>query len=224
MPEAVRLTLIALSLVFVTVGSYHRIRSQRSGERLDRTKEGWPLLIGIRLAGLLTLGSTAAWLWKPEWFQWASQPLSPGLRWMGVAGFGASIIWLMWMFQALGRNLTDTVVTRRDAHFVENGPYRFVRNPMYTGVLMLALSLGLALGTWLLPLAGSLVFTLFALRTRTEEKYLIERFGDRYRGYMGRVGRFFPKPKRRPKNNFTSAARWCSSILAEHVSVEWRVG
>jgi protein-S-isoprenylcysteine O-methyltransferase Ste14 len=65
---------------------------------------------------------------------------------------------------------------------------------MYTGILMLGMSLGLALGTWLLPLAASLMFKLLALRTRTEEKYLIERFGDQYRNYMKRVGRFFPKP------------------------------
>ena len=194
MPEAVRLTLIAFSLAFVAVGGYYRVQSQRSGERLDRRKEGWPILLGIRLAGLLTLGSTAAWLWNPDLFRWASQTVSLDIRWVGVAGFGGSVIWLMWMFKTLGRNLTDTVVTRRDAQFVDNGPYRFVRNPMYTGVLMAAMSLGLALGTWLLPFAGAVMFSLFALRTRTEEKFLIERFGDRYRGYMERVGRFFPKP------------------------------
>jgi len=44
-----------------------------------------------------------------------------------------------------------------------------------------------------MPLAASVMFALFAIRTRTEEKYLIERFGDRYRDYMKRVGRFFPK-------------------------------
>jgi protein-S-isoprenylcysteine O-methyltransferase Ste14 len=193
MPEAIRLTLIAISLTFISVGGYYRVQSQRSGERLDRTKEGWPILIGIRLLGLLTLGSTAAWMWNPDWFEWASRPISPGLRWVGVVGFSGSIAWLIWMFHTLGHNLTDTVVTRRDAHFVDNGPYRFVRNPMYTGVLMAEMSLGLALGTWLLALAGSVVFTLFALRTRTEEKYLIERFGNQYRDYMERVGRFFPK-------------------------------
>jgi protein-S-isoprenylcysteine O-methyltransferase Ste14 len=97
------------------------------------------------------------------------------------------------MFHTLGRNLTDTVVTRRDAHFVNHGPYRLVRNPMYTGVLLLGMSLGLGLGTWLLPVAASLMFTLLSLRTRREEQYLIERFGDQYRSYMKRVGRFFPK-------------------------------
>ncbi len=58
---------------------------------------------------------------------------------------------------------------------------------------MSGVSLGLALGTWLLPFAATVMFTLLALRTQTEERYLIERFGNQYRDYMKRVGRFFPK-------------------------------
>ena len=58
---------------------------------------------------------------------------------------------------------------------------------------MSGVSLGLALGTWLLPIAATVMFTLLALRTQTEERYLIERFGNQYRDYMKRVGRFFPK-------------------------------
>jgi protein-S-isoprenylcysteine O-methyltransferase Ste14 len=192
MPEAVRVTLIALTLTFVAVGGYYRIQSQRSGERLDRTREGWPILIGIRLSGLITAAATMAWLWKPALFGWASCPVPAGARWVGVVGVACGVAWLIWMFRTLGRNLTDTVVTRRDAYFVSHGPYRFVRNPMYTGILILGMSLGLALGTWLLPVAASLTFTLLALRTHTEERYLIERFGDQYRDYMRRVGRFFP--------------------------------
>jgi protein-S-isoprenylcysteine O-methyltransferase Ste14 len=71
---------------------------------------------------------------------------------------------------------------------------------MYIGILMVGMSLGLALGTWLLPLAASLMFTLLALRTRIEERYLIERFGDPYRDYMKRVGRFLPKAFRDERN------------------------
>lgn len=96
------------------------------------------------------------------------------------------------MLHTLGRNLTDTVITQRNAKFVNFGPYRFVRNPMYTGVLVLRLSLGLAMGTWLTPLGASVIFTLLAIRTRIEEKYLIERFGDPSRIYMVGVGRFLP--------------------------------
>jgi hypothetical protein len=90
MPEGVRVAVIAFSLIFVAVGGYHRIKSQRSGERLDRTKEGWPILIGIRLLGLLTVGSTTAWLWRPALFEWASRPMPTGARWIGVASFACA--------------------------------------------------------------------------------------------------------------------------------------
>ena len=192
MPAAVRAALIGLSLTFLTVGIYHRIRAAQSGDKLDRTKEGWPTLIGMRLAGLVTFGSTAAWLWNPPWFAWAAVSVPEWARWIGVGGFALSVAWLIWMFVSLGPNLTDTVVTRRDAYFVERGPYRYVRNPMYSGILMMGASLGLALGSWLVPVAATVMFAVLARRTRIEEMYLIERFGDQYRNYMVRVGRFFP--------------------------------
>ena len=193
MPPAVRSVLIAAGSIFLVVGFYHRIRAARSGDKLDRTKEGWPILIGMRLAGFLTFGSTMAWIWNPAWFAWAAFPVPDWVRWIGVGGFVLGVAWLIWMFISLGSNLTDTVMTRRDAHFVGYGPYRYVRNPMYTGILIVGVSLGLALGTWLVPLAAVAMFCLLARRTRIEENYLIARFGDEYRAYMTRVGRFFPR-------------------------------
>lgn len=149
-------------------------------------------MIGLRLAGVATIGS-AFWIWRGALFARAALPVPDWIRWIGVTGYALGVAWLIWMFISLGSNLTDTVVTRRDAHFVDHGPYRYVRNPMYTGILIAGTSLGLALGTWLLPLAVAVIFTILAIRTRTEEKYLIERFGDQYRIYMKRVGRFFPR-------------------------------
>ncbi|MEP6715893.1 MAG: isoprenylcysteine carboxylmethyltransferase family protein [Terriglobia bacterium] len=195
MPNSMRFTLIAITVIFVVVGGYHRVLSQQSGERLDRTREGWPLLIGIRLLGLLTILSTGAFLWKPGWFERTAWPVPLGIRWIGAAGFAGAVAWLLWMFHTLGRNLTDTVVVRRNAYFVKSGPYRFVRNPMYTGVLMVGLTLGVAIGTWLVPLSTGIMFILLALRTRIEERYLIERFGDTYR-HMKCTGRFFPTAAR----------------------------
>jgi protein-S-isoprenylcysteine O-methyltransferase Ste14 len=192
-PNSVRFPLIGLGLTFLAVAMYHRIRAAQSGENLDRTKEGWATLIGMRLAGLATFGSAAAWLWNPLWFTWAAFPVPDWMRWIGVGGFAFSITWLIWMFISLGANLTDTVVTRRNAKFVDCGPYRYVRNPMYSGFLMHGLSLGLALGTWLLPLAAAVMFAILARRTRIEESFLIARFGDQYRTYMSEVGRFFPR-------------------------------
>jgi protein-S-isoprenylcysteine O-methyltransferase Ste14 len=160
MPDAVRLAVIVIASTFLLVGGYYRIRSQRGGERLDRTKEGWPILIGLRLFAVLALASVVALLWKPAAIEGAQMPVPETARWIGVAGISAAVIWLIWMFRSLGRNLTDTVVVRRDAYFVDYGPYSYVRNPMYTGVLAAGLSLGLALGTWVTPMIVGLVFML----------------------------------------------------------------
>ena len=149
----------------------------------------------IPLSASASSSSPPACWWNPGWFEPVTLSMPDGARWIGVTSFACSVAWLLWMFRTLGRNLTDTVVTRRDAKFVDNGPYRFVRNPMYTGVLAAGLSIGLATGTWLLALGWGLIFTLMALRTRIEEKFLIERFGDRYSNYMARVGRFLPNLK-----------------------------
>ena len=188
-----REVIIWLGLAFFAVGLYHRLRSARTRERIDRTKEGWFILIGLRLAGLMSLVCTVALLRNPAQFPWAAIALPVAAQWCGVIWFVLAELWLIWMFRSLGLNLTDTVVTRAHATFVDSGPYRYVRNPMYTGVLMLGLGLGVALATWLLPVLLGVVFTFMAVRTRIEERYLIERFGDRYRGYMARTGRFFPK-------------------------------
>lgn len=195
-PTLIRAGLIALTLILFAIGGFYRIQSQRTCEKLDRTKEGWPILIGLRLGGLLMFGAIAGWLWNPAWFEWAWVETPAGVRWLGVILYAAAVAWLAWMLRALGRNLTDTVVTRQGATFVNSGPYKYVRNPMYTGVLALSLSLGLALGTWLFPLAGGILFAVLAARTRIEERYLVERFGSEYVEYMARVGRFFPIPGR----------------------------
>ena len=59
-------------------------------------QEGWPLLIGIRLTGLLTIAVTLASLAKPAWFVWASYPLPVTARWVGVAGLAGSVVWLVY--------------------------------------------------------------------------------------------------------------------------------
>jgi len=182
---------VCLAVLFA-VGAYHRIVSQMSGDRLDRSKEGWPLMIGIRSLGLAGLVQTVLIFMRPPALDWARLPLPLAVRWFGVATLAASIAWLCWMFFSLGRNLTDTVVTRRDATFVKRGPYHFVRNPMYTGLLIMGLGIGLALENVSIPATFLAVFVLLAIRTRTEEKYLIARFGDAYLAYMRRVGRFLP--------------------------------
>jgi protein-S-isoprenylcysteine O-methyltransferase Ste14 len=116
------------------------------------------------------------------------------LRWIGacLAVFGVPPL-LFWTFHSLGKNLTDTVVTRRDHTLVTHGPYRWVRHPFYDVLLLWVVSMSLLTANWLLALFGLTAFAMLVVRTRIEEDKLIERFGDEYREYMARTGRFLPR-------------------------------
>ena len=96
-------------------------------------------------------------------------------------------------FRTLGKNLTDTVVTRAEHTLVTRGPYRWVRHPFYLATALAVVANSLVTANWFLALTGGIAFGLLVLRTRTEEEKLIERFGEDYKEYMERTGRFFPR-------------------------------
>jgi protein-S-isoprenylcysteine O-methyltransferase Ste14 len=184
---------VILLLLFVPVGVYHRIRSQTTGERLDRRQEGLFILVSLRLAGLLFLLGFLAWLIESSWLAWSSVPLPDWPRWLGVGLVATGLLLVAWTFHHLGRNLTDTVVTRRQHSLVTTGPYRWVRHPFYVAAALCFAGVSLAVASWLLALAGGLILVLLVLRTDREEELLVERFGDAYRRYAERTGRFLPR-------------------------------
>jgi len=85
------------------------------------------------------------------------------------------------------------VVTRKEHSLVITGPYRWVRHPFYVSFALAALTMSLMTANWFAFATLSAVFCLLVLRTSKEEEKLIERFGDDYRHYMERTGRFLPR-------------------------------
>src|SRR4029453_9312801 len=116
-----RLILLGGFLIFVPIGVWHRLKA-RTGEKLDRRQEGLFILVTLRLMGLMGMAGLITYLISPSSMAWASVPLPRWLRWTGV-GLGLIGRWLLvWAFRNLGRNLTDTVVTRREHTLVTTGP------------------------------------------------------------------------------------------------------
>ena len=184
--------LLILSLVF-PIALYFRIQSQATREKLDRRQEGLFILATLRPAGLIMASGLVAYLIDPALMAWSSVPLPLWVRWIGVAVSSVAAVLWIWTFYRLGRNLTDTVVTRQQHMLVTHGPYRWVRHPFYDAVALLLLSVSLIAANWFLFLAGAVVFSLLVIRTRIEEEKLLARFGESYRLYMERTGRFFPR-------------------------------
>jgi protein-S-isoprenylcysteine O-methyltransferase Ste14 len=192
--EQIFRALLILSVVlFLPIGVYHRIRAA-SDERLSRREEGVFVMVALRLFGLVTWAALLAYMINPGWMAWSSLPLPAWLRWAGAA-LGVWVVpsLLFWVFHSLGRNLTDTVVTRREHTLVTHGPYGWVRHPFYVVGFLGLLAVALMTANWFIALIGAVVIALLVYRTRTEEAKLIERFGDEYRAYRERTGAFVPR-------------------------------
>lgn len=174
------------------VGGYHRWRAD-TGEPIARREEGLWLAIAIRLIAAGGFCAFLAYLIEPDWMRWSSFRLPVWGRWLGVAIGAANIPIAWWVYHTLGKNITDSVVTRREHYLVTTGPYRYVRHPFYLVLLACVVSGTLIAANWLFALGGGAVFALLVWRTRREEKFLLARFGEEYRAYQRRTGRFIPR-------------------------------
>jgi protein-S-isoprenylcysteine O-methyltransferase Ste14 len=192
-----RLALLGIFFPTAFIGLYHRLRAASSGERVSHRDEGYVFAAVLRLCGLALWLCALAYLVYPPSVQFASIPLPVWLRWTGAPVGVLAIALAYWTLASLGKNLTDTVYVRSAATLVTHGPYRWVRHPFYVTAGMLILSVTLLTASWLIGLTGLLVITLLVVRTPKEEQMLIHRFGQKYRDYITRTGRFFPRPPSR---------------------------
>jgi protein-S-isoprenylcysteine O-methyltransferase Ste14 len=180
-------------LVLMPIGIYRRVRSQATGEKLDRRQEGTFVLLTLRPLGVATMLGVIAFVIDPTSMAWSSVPLRAWVRWTGVATGAVAGVLLTWTLSNLGENLTDTVVTRQKHTLVTTGPYAWVRHPFYTSAALAIVANSLVTANWFVFATGCLAFALLVVRCRTEEANLIARFGEGYRAYARRTGRFVPR-------------------------------
>jgi protein-S-isoprenylcysteine O-methyltransferase Ste14 len=188
--------ILAAVILFTGVGisSYYRIKADReTGERLSRKADGNAMMSVIRLGGLILWLSPVVYLINPAWMAWAKIGLPDSLRWFGVAIGVLCVLGIYWLFSSIGTGITPVSATRKEHKLSTSGPYRWIRHPLYTVGSSFYISFGMVSDNWFIILMGILTFILMAIRTPKEEANLIEKFGDEYREYMKRTGRFLPK-------------------------------
>ncbi len=188
-----RFILIAGFAIIMPVGAYYRVKSQISGESLDRRQEGLFVLVTLRPLALASMLGLIAYMINPASMAWSVVALPAWVRWLGVGVGAVAGSLLIWTMHTLGKNLTDTVVTRSNHELITGGSYRFVRHPFYCAFILAILANSTVPANWFILLTGVSAWLLLVFRTNKEEENLIARFGDDYRGYMERTGRFFPR-------------------------------
>jgi len=188
---------IAISVGAVGTSGYYRWRARRESETIARRREGGFLVAMRALGALLLYLPVIGYMAIPQWMAWASFPVPTWIRWLGFLAGVLTIPAAWWVFRSLGRNVTGTVLTKREHQLVMAGPYQWVRHPLYTTGITLFLALGLMDASWFV-LFGTLVVALSMqlLVIPEEERALVAKFGDRYRTYMARTGRLLPRLSR----------------------------
>jgi protein-S-isoprenylcysteine O-methyltransferase Ste14 len=119
-------------------------------------------------------------------------PLSLWLVRLGAALTFAGIAFAIWARVWIAGNWSSDVTLKRDHELIVNGPYAFVRHPIYTGILLALLGTALAVGEWRGVLAVALAFAAFWRKLGIEEAVMRREFGEAYARYSERVPALIP--------------------------------
>lgn len=143
---------------------------------------GW-ILVAVQMILLAVL------IFVPAGDDWTvARPLQVAglvLRILGLVAIAAGAV-------NLGRSLRVHPEPSPDAVLKTGGLYRYVRHPIYSGVLLLGAGIALTSGSLIAAGAAVLLFVDFSIKARLEERFLRERFED-YAAYALRTPRFFPR-------------------------------
>jgi protein-S-isoprenylcysteine O-methyltransferase Ste14 len=108
-----------------------------------------------------------------------SDPWRAGL---GLVLFALGLGLAIWARIHIGRNWGTPMTQKDEPELVTSGPYRLVRHPIYSGILVAGVGTAVAL-SWLWLTAVGLAAVYFLYSASVEERYLIERLPDEYREY-----------------------------------------
>jgi len=113
---------------------------------------------------------------------------------IGHIALWSGVILAVWAREALGAHWAHAAEYQvlPGQELVTDGPYRWIRHPMYTAFLVIFLGTEIMLGSWLISLSIPL-YVFMIWQTRKEERVLEESFGEQYRHYQRRTGMIFPR-------------------------------
>ncbi len=167
--------------------------SSRFNEYVKSGMEWLPLLLDFAGRQLVPL----IYIFTP-WLSFADYQL-PSIAFLVLTLAGAALfviaMWLLWRSHAdLGKNWTPAVEHLQGQRLVTEGVYHRIRHPMYAAHWLWSIAQLLLLHNWVAGLASVVCFIPFTwLRVTAEEKMMLESFGEEYRVYMQRTGRFLPR-------------------------------
>lgn len=117
----------------------------------------------------------------------------PASKWLGLAITVAGTALAIWARWHLGSNWSGVVTLKEGHELIRSGPYRAIRHPIYTGILLALLGTSIAVGEVRGLIAVAIVLLSFYLKARREESFLSQEFGPGFTEHQRHTGMFLPK-------------------------------
>jgi protein-S-isoprenylcysteine O-methyltransferase Ste14 len=102
---------------------------------------------------------------------------------VGLVLFAAGLALAVWARLHIGRNWGTPMSRKREPELITSGPYRLIRHPIYTGILLAAVGTAVGL-SWVWLIASVLAGMYFSYSAIIEERFLTEQFPDAYPAYQ----------------------------------------
>ena len=120
-------------------------------------------------------------------------PASPITEWTGVVLTAAGVAIAIWARWHLGANWSGVVTLKEGHELIRTGPYRTIRHPIYTGILLALFGTAVAVGEVRGLLAVAIAWASFYWKARREEAFLTQEFGEKFGAHAKQTGMFLPK-------------------------------
>jgi protein-S-isoprenylcysteine O-methyltransferase Ste14 len=195
-----KIVLIAVFSAFSIIRAEHYRKTKKAG-CLTIIEEDKRYSIWLSVFICYTVFTFFIYIFFPRALEWAAVPLPAWLRVFGCLLGIAALLWFVWIHRSLGSNLSARLRIKDRQVLVTDGPYRWIRHPMYSAFYLLHIAVFFLTANWFIGLTWLAGLTIIILlRVKREEEMLLERFGDQYGFYMDRTGRFLPPVRRaRPR-------------------------
>jgi len=178
----------------VSLSTYYRRLARKSSEIISKRQEGTLATILRAALALPLLLAIFLYAFLPGRMGWSTIYMPVWVRWLG-AGLGVACLPLLWwVFTSIGSNISETVLTKREHRLVTDGPYRWVRHPLYGVGLLKILALSLMAGNWFMALLWLIYVLVFRyIVIPIEESKLIAAFDGEYEQYRAQTGALAPR-------------------------------
>ena len=188
-----RVALALLSGLLSAIRLYYGWQARRSGGKVIARRAGWG-----RTALLWLLGGAAAlasllYVVAPARISWAMLRFPAWMRWLGLGLGSVTVLLFGWVHHTLGTNWSMPAEIKERQMLITSGPYHWVRHPMYTTIFVWAAAFLLLSANWLVGGTWFGLGLVASVVVHVEEAALIDTFGEAYRVYMRRTGRFLPR-------------------------------